>query len=372
MFKLPSQSRRTLHGLAALLGLLLLVGAAAWMTLGRSARIAESPRPASLQAAADWMEPRLQDGDGIAIVPGWSAAHRGLFAQAFQRKGLNFDDAYLPANPLDLWDADGKLRLWVVTTHEFADELDLGKSAQHLESRDFGHGTAGFLFALPPSRTAFDFGHRLAEAQVQRQRGPDGWLTCRWSGQAHDCGSETWRNVSYRLSELATGRHSCIALEPDSENNGVARLTWKNLPGARKLVGHFGMRLWAVRHEEGGQTTFRVRVGGKVRLERTVGRNELTWNLWDLPLAPADAGLPIDFELSTDKQGWRQACFDARLVDPTGTVLPASAVAPPPLRGADVQPPRAPLSPAGRLFFHPPVRPPLPAPRNAPPTPSPK
>jgi hypothetical protein len=295
--------------------------ATAAVTLGlRARRRGQTPDDASLRAAAKTLASEVQDGDAFAVVPGWSAAQQWRFAEAWRAKGLDFDQAYKLGDPLTIWDVDGHRRLWVLATHGRTLTLSIAPSggtdlgaARRLSRREMGHGTALELWQLPPSRTVFDFGRRLAEAQAIR----DGDSDCTWDGGQFRCpgGGEHWRKIWYFDGEVGDGRHRCVFVQP-TRDGAATRLRWSRLPEASELAGHVGLRLWAVRVDEGSDLQFRVRIGDRVAWQTSLAHDDFGWYPFRIALTPSDRGQDVTIELQAERISWRQACFDARLLGP--------------------------------------------------------
>lgn len=309
----PSQAVRW-RALAGMAGLLAVVLTAVWMGVARAHRLAITPDDSSLQAAADSMLREVQPGDAIAFVPGWSAAQPWRFAEVWRKKGLDFDKALDLGDPIDSWDVEGFQRLWVVTTHDRSRSLHLPKTARLVHGRDFGHGTGVDLFTLPPSRIVLDLREHLAEATLERQDDKNAFVPCSWTGDHFDCGGgEAWKTVFAFDNEVGTGRRKCIFVSP-TRDGGITRLTWKTPAAARELAGHFGLRMWGVRVDDGSDLTMRVFAGERLLLTKSVARGDFTWYPWSVLLTPVDRGKDLRFEFSADKIAWRQGCFDARLL----------------------------------------------------------
>ena len=79
-----------------------------------------------------------------------------------------------------------------------------------------------------------------------------------------------------------------------------------------------GLRLWAVRVDDGSDLEFRVRIGERVAWRTALARGDFRWQSFRVPLAAGDRGKEIHFELQDGRISWRQACFDARLLGPAG------------------------------------------------------
>ena len=312
--------------LAALGGLALLIASTAWVVAERSRHAAIEPDDNSLGAAASYIGRDLQPSDGLVFSPGWAANQRWRFAELWRKKGMNLDETLILGDPIDLWDADGFSRLWVVTTHGDGKRLSLPAPARLLRRSDVGHGTAVALYGLGPSRTVLDLRKQLSQASVERQK-PDGtFATCGWRGERFDCGADSWQDIWQGVHEVGNTRRSCIYVQPHRDG-AVMRLSWTQPPGARILAGHFGLRLWAVRHEEGSDLRMRVRVGTRLAYETALAKDDFVYHAWQVTLRPEEAGADLHFEFSADNIQWRQACFDARLLDATPRVLPLAPAA---------------------------------------------
>jgi hypothetical protein len=308
------QDPARLRAIVGACGLVAILATAVWVGGARSHRQAITPDDASLQAAADSMAQEVLAADAIAFVPGWSASQPWRFAEVWRNKGLDFDKALDLGDPIDLWDVDSFQRLWIVTTHDRSRTLHLPKSAKLLHGRDFGHGTGVDLYALPASRIVLDLRAHLAEAVVERQDDKNAFAPCTWTGDKFDCGgSDAWKTVFAFDNEVGTGRRKCIFVSP-TRDGGITRLTWKAHGAARELAGHFGLRMWGVRVDEGSDLTMRVFAGDRLLYTKSVARGDFTWYPWTVPLTPVDRGHDIRFEFTADKIAWRQGCFDARLL----------------------------------------------------------
>ena len=325
----PARPSRLLATLGAFAGLCLLVGSAVWVIRARAHHAAVEPDDRSLAAAAASIGAGLRNGDGLVFSPGWAADQRWRFVDVWRKHGLDLDSTLILGDPVDLWDADGFARLWVVTTHDYGKKFSLPAPARLLRRSDMGHGTAVFLFDVGGTRTAFDFRKRLADASVQRQQADGSFTTCTWRGAKFDCGGEGWQDIWQGLNEVGNTRRECIYVQPHRDG-GILRLVWTHPPPARVLAGRVGNRLWAVRHEEGADLRLRVRVANRVVFETALAKDDFVYHPWQAALRPEEAGADVAFEFSTDNIQWRQACFDARLLDATRAAVPASpaAVAP--------------------------------------------
>ncbi len=298
-----------LRYIAAIAGLILILTSAGWYYVQRVRHMATEPSDISLAAAAEVIAKEIQAADAIAFNPGWSAAQRWRFALVWQKKGFDFNAAYMPAYPIELWDADGFSRLWVVSTHGYAAQLPaLGKLLKRVE---VGHGTDVQLIAIETS-SVFDFRKQLALAKFEQEQPDHTFKLCPWRNDRHSCGGETWADVWQDFNEVGNSRHRCIYVQPHKDAS-IAKLTWPETPMADRLQGHFGNRLWAVRHDDGIDLTMKIKVGEKFLFEKKYPRADSTWLPFDVPLVASDRGKPISFEFSTPSIIWRQACFDARL-----------------------------------------------------------
>lgn len=303
--------RERLRFVASAVGLALLAAAALIVGLGRQRSAAVVPQAESLLQAAGYVGAQARAGDALAFAPAWSSHQPAAFAQAWQAKGLDAKADFLTAEPLDLWQADGYQRLWVVATHDRLSQLQLPLKA--LQQRDFGQGTAVALYALPTSTTLLDVRKSLAKAAVQ-VGGPDQWQACSWNdGRARfACGGPSWQDVWAELQEVGNTRRDCVYLHPPHDR-GAVRVTVPSL-GAARVVGHVGNRLWAVRHgQEGAPVRFRLLVGGEPRSEITLATADFRWHPFSAELGAADLGKPVTFEAYSDKEAWRELCFEARL-----------------------------------------------------------
>lgn len=301
-----------LRAILGLLGLGLMVSVAIWVLAARAQRHGLTPEDANLQAAADAISKDVRVGDAIAFRPGWSAAQQWRFASVWRKKGLDFDASLALGDPIEPWDVDGSARLWVVSTHGLADTLRLPAQARRVQARDFGHGTSVDLFELPPSRTVLDLRKHLNQAQVSREDEPGVFKPCTWNGDKFDCGADWWRSIWEFDNEVGSGRRRCIFFQP-TRDGGITRLVWPAPPRALEIAGHFGLRMWGVRVDEGSDLVMRVFAGDRQVYEKAVPRGDFTWYSWRVPLTAVDRGKDVRFEFTAAKVSWRQGCFDARL-----------------------------------------------------------
>ncbi len=301
---------------AAFIGAVLIISTAAWVMVARNHRLGLAPDDASLQIAADALGKELQPGDAIVFIPGWSAAEPWRFVQKFEQRQLDFNAALRLSDPLDPWDFDGFKRVWVVSTHGFGRSVELPKPAIHASARDYGHGTALDLFELPASTTVFDAYAQLANAKVQRETKKGIGDLCTWQNNHFECpGNGWWLQIWAFESEVGTGRRRCIFVQP-SQDGQVTRMTWKSPPAAREIAGHFGLRMWGVRVDEGSDTTFRVKMGERVLTEHRIAKGDFSYIPWRAEIAPPDQGQDLVIEIEAAQVSWRQTCFDARLLGP--------------------------------------------------------
>ena len=308
----------------ALVGLVLLLASVAVPVVSQWRAAAVAPTAEALQAAAVLVGKGLQAGDGLAFVPAWSAHQPQLFVAQWRQHNLDFAGALVLGEPLQLWDCDGKARMWVVSTH---DQLALAQlpGAKELRREALGHGTGVALFELPKSRVVYDFRKnlKLADHAIFRAGAPaDTWQHCPWKDNAdpnydgglHDCGSQDWKNTWATLHEVGNTRREGIFVHPPFED-GVLRLTYKDLPPGLFVAGRFGNRLWAVRHgDDGAPVTLRVLAGERVIFEKKVQTNDFGWHAFEARLTSPEVGGPISFEIAGTKDAWREAVLDARLL----------------------------------------------------------
>ncbi len=315
----PDRAQMTLAALA----LAALVAAACGFAIQRWRRDLVVPGADSLSAAARVLEKDLRIGDAVSVLPAWSAAQRWRFERAVRDRGLDAERAILLGDPVESWDLDGFRRLWLVTTHGHADRAQIAGLPPPAREQDLGEGTQLFLFEVPSSQTIYDFRERLADASVERVDERGKASRCPWRDGRHDCSGPWWRDVFAAIHEVGNSRRPCIFVQawPDG---GAVRVAWRDLPGASLLTGRFGLRLWAVRYDEGSDVRFRVRIGGRLALELKVERGDFRYQPWQVALEKGDAGKPITFEVAAADVRWRQACFDARL---TGAKADAEAAA---------------------------------------------
>lgn len=322
--KLPAQVkqpiepawRERMRWVASVAGLALLLAAALIAGLARQQRDAVTPEPEPLRQAARYIADRAAAGDAVAFAPGWSSHEPAAFASAWQAKGLDPREDFLTAEPLDLWQADGHRRLWLVATHD-----RLARAAPPLpalDQRDFGQGTAVALYALPTSTTLVDVRKTLASAAVEIG-GPQEWRPCRWQAdrQRFSCGGPSWQDVWQDLQEVGNTRRDCIYLHPPHDR-GAVRLSVPSA-GAARVEVRVGNRLWAVRHgQEGAPVRFRLLVGGEPRRELILATDDFGWHALSAELGATDLGKPVAFEAYSDKEAWRELCFEARLLGQAG------------------------------------------------------
>lgn len=255
-------------------------------------------------------------GDAVGFAPGWSAHQRILFQQRWLDKGWDPKADFLTAHPLDLWQADGRQRLWVVSTHGWASKVHAATQAhgaKRLEQHQLGHGTAVELYSLPTSTTVLDVRRSLSDATAQTG-GPEEWKACTWqpASRRFACGGANWQDVFEDLQEVGSTRRDCIYLHPP-QDHGAVRVTVREATAAR-VVGRVGNRLWAVRHgPEGAPVRFRVLIGGQVKFERTLATDDFAWHPFEVAVPAESRGQPVTFEAYSDKEAWRELCFDARL-----------------------------------------------------------
>jgi hypothetical protein len=307
--------RDRLRWIASAAALALLLAAALIAGLARRQSDAVTPEAAQLLQAAKYVGEKAQAGDALAFVPAWSSHEPAAFAQTWQAKGLDPKADFLTAEPLDLWQADGYRRLWIVATHDRLARLKLPLNS--LDQRDFDQGTAVGLYALPTSTTLLDLRKSLATAVVQ-VGGPSEWRACTWQADRSrfSCGGPSWQDVWADLQEVGNTRRDCIYLHPPSDK-GAVRLTVPS-SGAAKVEVRVGNRLWAVRHgEEGTPVRFRVLVGGETRRELNLPTADFAWHALSTELLAADLNKPVTFEAYAAKEAWRELCFEARLVGQT-------------------------------------------------------
>ncbi len=307
---------------AAWLGLGLLVAAVVVPLWQQRVRARVVPTDAALAKAADRVSAGLQAGDAIAFQPHWGAHRPWLFAKAYTDKGLDFDAALVQGSPIDLWDADGHRRLWVVSTHGRAAPVTGARALRH---DDFGQGTAVDLYELASSTTVFDFSKQLHKAEQRVGRTgtpPESWTPCRWQestdpkfgGGFHQCGSQEWKNSWRSLHEVGNTRRWGIFVHPPAEN-GTQRLAFSDLPRAAVLAGRFGNRLWAVRHgDEGSPIALKVTIGARLAYTKTLAPDDFGWYPFSVALGPDDHGQPILFDIEAANHSWREAVLDARLL----------------------------------------------------------
>ncbi len=315
-------ARSPLQRAAAWLGLGLLMAAVAVPLWQRQVRARVEPTDAALARAAERVAQGLQAGDAIAFVPHWGANRPWLFAKAYADKGLDFDAAFVQGAPIDLWDADGHRRLWVVSTHGRGASVAGAQSVRH---DDMGQGAAVDLFQLASSTTVFDFSKQLRQADQRVGRtgtSPDTWTPCPWQdsadpkfgGGVHQCGSQEWKNTWRTLHEVGNSRRWGIFVHPPFEH-GTLRLAYSDLPRAAVLAGRFGNRLWAVRHgDEGSSTALRITIGARQVYTKTLPPDDFGWYAFSVALGPDDQGQPVIFEIEAAKDAWREAVLDARLL----------------------------------------------------------
>jgi len=55
-----------------------------------------------------------------------------------------------------------------------------------------------------------------------------------------------------------------------------------------------------------------------------LAKDDFSYRPWQVALRPGEAGADVSFEFSADNIQWRQACFDARLLDATAAAVSAS------------------------------------------------
>ncbi len=308
------------RGYAALAGLLLLALALAIPQWQRQRTENTVPQANTLLKAAELLGTLAKPGDAVAFAPGWSSHQQMLFQQRWLDKGWDPKADFLTAHPVDLWQADGKLRLWVVTTHGWSTRLNLpaqSPGVKRLEQHNLGHGTAVELYSLPTSTTVFDVRKQLDRTAAQTG-GPQDWKACTWqpaSGR-FGCGGPSWQDVWQDLQEVGNTRRDCIYLHPPHDR-GAVRVTATE-PTAVRVQGWFGNRLWAMRHgPEGAPVRFRVLVGGQTKFEKTVATDDFGWHPFEVALPPEQRGQPVTFEAYSDKEAWREFCLDARLQGPS-------------------------------------------------------
>ena len=317
------------RGFSSFFGMLLLVLAIVLPWWWRHHKAGDLPRPETLAKAAEILRTRAVAGDAVAFAPGWSSHQRVLFQQLWLSKGWDPKADFLTTHPLDLWQADGKRRLWVVTTHGWVNKMEAvtkTRGTQRLEQHQLDHATAVELYSLPSSTTVLDVRRELSQATVQIGA-PDNWKACPWQAGSRRfaCGGLPWQDVYEDLQEVGNTRHDCIYLHPPHDH-GAVRLTVRET-GAAQLVGRIGNRLWAVRHgPEGTPVRFRVLIGDQVKFERTLPTDDFGWHPFAVPLTPEQSKQPIVFEAFTEKEAWREICLDARLQaspsEPAATAAP--------------------------------------------------
>jgi hypothetical protein len=354
--------------LAAGAGLALVAAVAGWSLVHRARAQTQLPGDTDLAAAAAWVGKDAQVGDVLAYSPDWSAAQRWRFTGAFAGKGLDGDRATVLGYPLDPWDFDGFQRAWVVSTHGLGGNVFMPPPARLLRARSFGHGTEVSLWQLAPSDTVLDLARTLPSALVERENEDGSWFTCPWRDGEFDCAPDHWKKVLFDVAQVGSGRRSCVYVTPH-RNGAWTRLTWRGVPGAEHLEGHFGLRMWSVRNDEGSDLRFRVRVGGDVVYERAAKRGEFQWVPWHVGLQPGQRGQDVSFELMADDIAWRYGCFDARLRGAAAATARGSSLPLPVPATASAQPPDAsdsPLAAPPELFFPRGLLPEHPARRPAP------
>lgn len=317
---MTSRWRSRLAGLWLLLALSLIVGAVVWSVAAEVRRGAVVPGDRALAAASAIVDAELLPGDGIAFAPAWSAGQRWRMARVFDHHAIDFDAAAIISDPITPWDVDGFDRLWVLATHDHAASVDVAALGTALRHESLGNGVALLLIDLPASRTVFDF-RQLLEAAVLERISADGKVErCAARPNKHDCSGQWWLDVFAGWNEVGGGRHRCIFLQPHPPG-GVTTLTWAKVPEATALVGRFGPRLWAVRHEEGSAVELRVLIGERARYTMTVQPHDFRWHDFRIDLDPGERGQAVRFEWRAENSTWRQTCLDARLLGPPRSAL---------------------------------------------------
>jgi hypothetical protein len=156
-----------------------------------------------------------------------------------------------------------------------------------------------------------DFLAALPEATVARYDAGGRAMPCRWASDRHRCDNRGWTAVRETVSEVGNTRRRCIFAYafPD---RGVLRVRYPEARLGTRLTGGVGLRLWAVRQDEGSPVDFRVNVDGEQVYETTMPRGDFSWHELDVDTS-ARAGTTADvtFEVSAEHTYWRQLCFDA-------------------------------------------------------------
>lgn len=292
--------------------LTLLLAASAWFWIARANRDADVATDEQFATAAQLVRKSLASGDAFALLPAWSAGQLWRFERAYTDKGVPFNNAFIPGDPLDPWDFDGFSRAWLLVTHGRQARVipkELGKVLAHHE---LGRGATLTLVQLRASRTVYDFARRLSEAEVTRSSARGKRQACSWVGERYVCPGAWWRALIPGVNEVGNSRRRCVFAQPDPPG-GVLRVLYPRLPDGRVLHGRFGNRLWAVRNEAGSDTVMRVLIGGHEKLRMVLKRGDFTYRRWRIELAPKDRQKPVELAFSAVDSAWRQVCFDARL-----------------------------------------------------------
>jgi len=317
MARIVPTSRAIALGILAALTLL-----SAWVLARHVMSRRIEPTRSAIAVLAERVSVEASDSDAIALLPTWSANERWRYEAILKRVGAP-PDRLLMAEPLELWDVEGAARLWVVSTHDlgarYAASLPRELELEHQE--DFGFGVSLRRYAVPASRVAFDFRRRLDAAEVSRLLPEGAPAICKWNGKEHGCGSDWWKGVWAGLNEVGDTRRECIFVQPWPDR-GTLRLLYRNVPLGATLEGRFGLRLWALRHDEGSDVHLRVRVGppgsgapdteGSEVAHLCIERSDPRWLAFSADVQDRGVTGDVAFEISAEQSVWRQACLDAR------------------------------------------------------------
>ena len=293
-----------------LIGLVALAAITLWITLDPGP---SEPNQAQWKEAASVIADEFKPGDGIRVHPFWlvdSAAVLSGISNEGYRPGII--DLTLPPDPMFV--ARHK-RLWVVSALGRSD-IPAPSGLEH----SFQKQSDGLIeirrYNIPPLTGFVDLMTLLPKATVVRYGGRSKKRACHWNGSMHNCNGRNWENIKIEHKHVGGSPRRCIVLHP-YPNRATVALTFPSVKLAGGLLFRAGFTLEAARRDEGSDTSLKITLNDAVVHERVEPKNSWRWkSVWIDTTDQRGKNGVITFEVSAEKEAWRELCID-------GYVLPA-------------------------------------------------